>query len=632
MCGILGSYSNKFHFKENHLDILSHRGPDDKGYFFENDVMLGHRRLSIVDLSNNGHQPMYTIDERYIIVFNGEIYNHLEIREELINAGFSFRSNSDTETLLYGYVKWGVDILKKLNGIFAFAIYDKLNSKIFIARDQFGVKPLYIYNKDGIFAFSSELKALTQIEGFDPSLRAESIFFYLQTLYAPGNMTPFQSVNKLLPGHYLTFDLLNNKLDEKIYYQLKFVESVENKSEEDLINELDIILNKSVERQMMSDVPVGFFLSGGLDSSLLVAIAKKKYKNQTIQCFTISTGKNMVDEGFSDDEYYAKKVADYLNVKLEILSANVFTKNSFDKMIWHLDEPQADPAPINVYNICKGARIKGIKVLIGGAAGDDLFSGYRRHQALILEKYIKFVPINFFKLISKILIKINSKSSNIRRFKKLIFNICGNKFRRFAGYFMWIDEKTVFDLFEKDSQQYLKNRILPIAYWENQLNNMPTNIADLNRMLYLELTTFLPDHNLNYTDKMSMAIGVETRVPYLDIELVEFANRLPVRYKMKGSTTKYLLKKVAERYLPKDIIYRSKTGFGAPIRNWIKKDLKKQIDILSTDSYLIKNGILNAVAVKKLIDDDNNGKIDAAYPILALLAIDSWCNQFLSKN
>jgi asparagine synthase (glutamine-hydrolysing) len=212
MCGILGSYSTKFHFKNEHLNIISHRGPDDKGYFFENNVMLGHSRLSIIDVSSNGHQPMFTSDNRYVIIFNGEIYNHCEIRSELENFGFSFNSKSDTETILNGYVKWGVDILKKLNGIFAFAIYDKLNSTLFIARDQFGVKPLYFYNQDGIFAFSSELKALTQIDGFDQNLSIESIFYYLQTLYAPGTMTPFSAVYKLLPGHYIIVDTLNGKL------------------------------------------------------------------------------------------------------------------------------------------------------------------------------------------------------------------------------------------------------------------------------------------------------------------------------------------------------------------------------------------------------------------------------------
>ena len=630
MCGILGSYSKKFHFKEEHLNIISHRGPDDKGYFFENNVMLGHRRLSIVDLSINGHQPMSTIDNSYTIVFNGEIYNHIEIRNELIKEGFTFKSNSDTETLLYGYVKWGVEILNKLNGIFAFAIFDKLNSKLFIARDQFGIKPLYYYNQDGIFAFSSELKALTQIDGFDQSLRIESLFYYLQTLYAPGNMTPFSSVNKLLPGHYIIVNTLNGKLEDNFYYELKFSESNESKSEKDWVIELEQILNKAVERQLMSDVPVGFFLSGGLDSSLLVAIAKKKFKQYPIKCFTISTGEKMVNEGFSDDEFYAKKVAKYLNVDLEILPAQVFSKNLFDKMIWHLDEPQADPAPLNVYNICKGARENGIKVLIGGAAGDDLFTGYRRHQVLLLEKYYKLIPVYFKKIFSTLILKLNSRSTFIRRLKKLIRNIAVSKIDRLAGYFMWLEEDIILDLFEKSSQLELKKGILPMSYWKNLLNNFPSSTSDINKMLYLELSTFLPDHNLNYTDKMSMAVGVETRVPYLDFELVEFANRLPIRYKMKGKTTKYLLRKVAEKYLPMDVIYRPKTGFGAPIRTWIREDLKNQLDLFSTDSILIKKGILNSTAVKKLIDNDNSGKIDASYTILGLLAIDSWYNQFLS--
>jgi asparagine synthase (glutamine-hydrolysing) len=630
MCGILGSYSTKFHFKEEHLNIISHRGPDDKGYYFENNVMLGHSRLSIVDLSVNGHQPMSTIDKRYTIIFNGEIYNHLELRNQLIGYGYNFKSTSDTETLLYGYVKWGVEVLNKLNGIFAFAIYDKLNSKLFIARDQFGVKPLYYYNQDGIFAFSSELKALTQIDGFDQSLRIESLFFYLQTLYAPGDMTPLSSVNKLLPGHYIMVNTLNSKIENSIYYKLKFSESDEIKSEDEWINELDLILNKAVERQMMSDVPIGFFLSGGLDSSLLVAIAKKKTNHQPIKCFTISTGEEMINEGFSDDEIYAKRVAQYLNVDLEILPAQVFSKNNFDNMIWHLDEPQADPAPLNVYNICKGARKKGIKVLIGGAAGDDLFSGYRRHQVLVLEKYFKLAPNFLKKIFSSLILKLNSKSTFLRRLKKILRNVVGSKIERFAGYFMWLEEDVILDLFEKKSQLELHKHMLPMSYWQNLLNKLPTNTSDINKMLFLELSTFLPDHNLNYTDKMSMAVGVETRVPYLDYELVEFANRLPIKYKMNGKTTKYLLRKVAERYLPMDVIYRPKTGFGAPIRTWVRKDLKNQLELFSVESILIKKGILNGKAVKKLIDNDYSGKIDAAYTILGLLAIDSWYNQFLS--
>jgi len=629
MCGIIGSFSSHFHFSKEHLNIIAHRGPDDSGYFFEDNIMLGHRRLSIVDLSANGHQPMHSVDGNYTIVFNGEIYNHNLIREELEAFGIVFKSTSDTETLLYGYATWGLEILNKLNGIFAFAIYDRIKGQLIIARDQFGVKPLYYYNQDEIFAFSSELKALTQIEGFDETIRPEALVYYLQTLYAPGRITPFSSVYKLLPGHYLQVNTKNGFVEEHEYYTLQFSESDENKVESDWIDELDEVLNRALKRQLMSDVPIGFFLSGGLDSSLLVAMAKKNFNQNKIQCFTIASGQAMQDEGFSDDEFYARKVAGYLDVALEVLPANIFSKEIFDKMIWHLDEPQADPAPLSVMHICEGAKAKGIKVMIGGAAGDDLFSGYRRHQALILEKYYQFIPFLLKSGLSKLSRLLPSNYPIFRRLKKLAQNLTLTKNERIAGYFMWMEEEKVLNLFNDSVKQSMNKLDLPMAYWNKLINQLPSDSSDLNKMLFLELSTFLPDHNLNYTDKMSMAVGVEARVPYLDLELVAFANKLPVKMKMKGKTTKYLLRKVAERYLPLDVIYRPKTGFGAPVRQWIRKDLEKRLKDFSSESILIKKGILNPIAVNQLIDDDLNGKIDGAYIILSLLAMDSWFNQFI---
>jgi asparagine synthase (glutamine-hydrolysing) len=280
-------------------------------------------------------------------------------------------------------------------------------------------------------------------------------------------------------------------------------------------------------------------------------------------------------------------------------------------------------------NICAGARDEGIKVLIGGTAGDDLFSGYRRHQILFLERYYQYIPVYFRKALSSLVGEINSHSPFVRRLKKALINAGLSKNERLAGYFMWLQEDKVFELFDKSLQTELKNNILPMEYWQNLLKSLPKETSDLNKMLFLELNTFLPDHNLNYTDKMSMAVGVEARVPYLDLELVTFANRLPLKFKMQGKTTKYLLRKVAERYLPMDVIYRPKTGFGAPVRTWIRNDLSIQLANFSKDSILIKKRILNAEAVEKLIADDKAGKVDAAYTIFSLLAIDSWFNQFL---
>ncbi|MFM2361117.1 MAG: Asparagine synthetase AsnB1, partial [Bacteroidota bacterium] len=589
----------------------------------------GHRRLSIVDLSANGHQPMFTKDGRYAMVFNGEIYNHEIIREQLVEKRYQFVSTSDTETLLYGFAEWGTAIFEQLNGIFATAIYDRQLKQLTVARDHFGIKPLYYYNQEGVFAFSSELKALTSIEGFDASISEQALFYYLQTLYAPGTITPFKAVHKLLPGHFLQVNTATGAVQQQQYFKLSFKEDSTVRTEEEWIDLLDAHLNRAVERQLMSDVPVGFFLSGGLDSSLLVAIAKKKLKNQSIPCFTIATGTAMQEEGFADDEQYAKKVAAHVGVTLDILPATISITDAFDKMIWHLDEPQADPAPLNVLNICKGARDKGIKVLIGGTAGDDLFSGYRRHQALLLEPYYKYVPAAVRRLLGAITKKLPAGNPLLRRLKKLGANAGATKAQRMAGYFMWMDEATVMNLFTPAYQQLLLQQPLPLQYWQQLLLQLPDETADLNKMLYLELNTFLPDHNLNYTDKMSMAVGVEARVPYLDTELVAFANNLPVQYKMQGKTTKYLLRKVAERYLPHDVIYRPKTGFGAPVRQWIRHDLQERLQSFTTASVLVQQGVFDAAAINQLIQNDKEGKIDAAYTIWSLLAIESWYRQFV---
>jgi asparagine synthase (glutamine-hydrolysing) len=466
MCGIIGSVSKKFHFTQQHIDVIAHRGPDDSGYFFEDDVMLGHRRLSIVDLSANGHQPMFTKDGRYGMVFNGEIYNHEAIRAQLLQKGYQFVSTSDTETLLYGFAEWGTAVFEQLNGIFAAAIYDRQLKQLTVARDHFGIKPLYYYNQEGVFAFSSELKALTSIEGFDASISEQALFYYLQTLYAPGTITPFKAVHKLLPGHFLQVNTATGAVYQQQYYKLSFKEDSAVRTEEEWIDLLDAHLNRAVERQLMSDVPVGFFLSGGLDSSLLVAIAKKKLKNQSIPCFTIATGTAMQEEGFADDEVYAKKVAAHLGVALDILPATISITDAFDKMIWHLDEPQADPAPLNVLNICKGARDKGIKVLIGGTAGDDLFSGYRRHQALLLEPYYKYIPAAVRRLLAAITKKLPAGNPLLRRLKKLGANAGATKAQRMAGYFMWMDEATVMNLFTPQYQQLLQQQALPLQYWQ----------------------------------------------------------------------------------------------------------------------------------------------------------------------
>jgi asparagine synthase (glutamine-hydrolysing) len=628
MCGIVGIIGIDNKPESSVLDSLIHRGPDSHCDFFNPKIYLGHTRLSIQDLSEQGHQPMLSPDKSHVIVFNGEVYNHRELREEYL-SDVPFKGHSDTETILYGYIKYGESFIKKLNGIFALCIYNISTGEVIIARDYFGVKPLYYYLKDNNFYFASEIKALLSLP-FDRELDIQTISNYLYFLYSPGANTPFQNVKKLLPGHWIKFNVktLDHFILEK-YYELPFDgEYFNDYTESQLVSSLDEKLSAAVERQMLSDVPVGFFLSGGLDSSTVVAMARKYYPDRQLECYTIDTGGTM--EGFADDLKYAKRCAQHLNVHLNVIKADIDILQDFDNMIWHLDEPQADAAPLNVLNICKAARENNDVVLLGGTAGDDLFSGYRRHQALNYEKYFSLLPSSVWALASKASSQLRVNHPSIRRAQKLLKDAGRVKLTRMAGYYSWLNEERVQSLFLPEKRLQLKQNLYNDLLI-NSLLNIPDEKESLNQMLYWELKYFLADHNLNYTDKMSMAVGVEVRVPFLDKDLVDFSTKIPVHFKMKGSETKYILKKAMEPYLPKDIIYRPKTGFGAPVREWITKDLRPMIDERLSKKNIEKWGIFEHSAIQQLVDDNQRGKIDASYSIWALLAIQSWLEQFVKE-
>lgn len=632
MCGIVGKIGQDIADVNSYLASIEQRGPDSKGLFQDGNVFLGHTRLSIQDLSENGNQPMFSADGRYVIIFNGEIYNHWEIRESMLTDQ-NFRSTGDTETVLYACIRYGTSILNKLNGIFAFSLYDRHTGEILIARDHFGVKPLYYYQKGDYLIFSSEIKALLN-GNIDKTVNVNALVNYLSFLWSPGEMTPFKFVKKLLPGHYLQFSTrsLPTDLQPVQYFFSSFNGQYSTASEQKLIDELDILLQAAVKRQMLADVPVGFFLSGGLDSTLLVAIARKLYPERNLPCFTIDVGDwdadGMNRENFTNDLDYARRAAEILNVDLKEIKADINIIEDFDRMVWSLDEPQADAAPLNVLNIARLARENGIKVLIGGTAGDDLFSGYRRHQALRYEKIFSLVPKSIRSLIKWFIHLLPTNMTFGRRLRKITANLDEKPSNRMKGYFEWLPISAVKKIFTPDLAIEIAEYD-PTVYFDNLLQEIPHEKSSLNQMLFWELRTFLVDHNLNYTDKMTMAVGVEARVPYLDLDLVAFSQKLPPKLKMKNGVTKYLLKKVAERYLPHDIIYRPKTGFGAPVRRWITQDLHTMIEDRLSSENLKKRGIFDADEVWKLIKDNKAGKIDASYSIWSLLAIDSWYKQFV---
>jgi len=631
MCGILGVSGGGLDLVKSANLLLEHRGPDDCGVFVDKlvEIGLGHTRLSILDTSSYGHQPMSSKDGKVVLVFNGEIYNFRELRKNLEENNCKFCGQSDTEVLLNLYLLEGVEMLSKLNGIFAFAIWDYKNQSLFIARDGLGVKPLYYSENNENFSFASEIKALLHLTPKNQELDKEEINRYLSFLWCPGEGTPLKSIRKLLPGEAIIVKS-GNIVKKWTWYQLPIFTGISaNLDKNKSISGTIKYLRQAVHRQMIADVPVGAFLSGGLDSSSIVALAREV--DPDIRCFTIdTTGKQ--DKGVVNDLPYAQKVAKHLDVALDVVSVDSSKiAQDLEYMVTQLGEPLADPAALNVLYISRLAREQGIKVLLSGAGGDDLFTGYRRHYALQLERYWEWLPKKARIGLENVTRNLNAKNSVSRRIMKM-FNGAGlDNTERLINYFRWSDDSLLQSLYSLEFRQQLSgsysNQIM-----RNFLEPILTKSSPLDQMLALEQRFFLSDHNLNYTDKMSMAAGVEVRVPFLDLDLIDFSAKIPNHFKQKGSTGKWVLKKAMEPYLPKEIIYRPKTGFGAPLRTWMQHDLKEIMrDLLSIES-INNRGLFSAANVQKLILDNSQGKIDASYTLFSLLCVEIWCREYLDKN
>jgi len=637
MCGIAGFFvypnSNAdFASLSSALDRLSHRGPDDSGIFedYVHGIGLAHSRLSIVDLSPLGHQPMLSDDGMIVLVFNGEIYNFRELRADLKSKGVCFRGNSDTEVLMNLYLEEGDAMLCRLNGIFAFSIWDRRKNSLLIARDAFGVKPLYYAPLKDKFTFASEIKALLHLVPEVRELDIASIHRYLSFLWCPGNGTPLNGVYKLGPGEALW--IRNGNIERSwTWYQLPIFRGIESPelSEKESIFGTESNLRQAVQRQMVADVPVGAFLSGGLDSSSIVAFAREQ--NPYIHCFTIDSVGGQ-EQGMTDDLPYARKVAKHLGVPLEIVTIDhKRMADDIEFMVSQLDEPLADPASLNVYYISQLARNQGIKVLLSGAGGDDLFTGYRRHRALQAESYWSWLPYSARKCLEQITASLDRRSIFSRRLSKLFNGAALEGNERIANYFRWTSEVELLGLYTPETRQALGNQ-LATKPMIDFLEPLSGGVNPLDRMLALEQRFFLSDHNLNYTDKMSMAAGVEVRVPFLDIDLVDFSARIPMPFKQHGPEGKWVLKKAMEPYLPKDVIYRPKSGFGAPLRRWMRHDLRDLLgDILSTES-LNRRGLFDASAVQNLIIANDLGRVDASYTLLSLMCIEIWCRRYIDES
>lgn len=646
MCGIAGCWSPSLNQDAlmRARDALAHRGPDGGGEKFDKarGVALVHTRLAIIDLSPTGHQPMLSSDGGVALAFNGEIYNYRELMSELEAEGVRFRGRSDSEVLLELYLRYGLSMLPRLNGIFAFAIHDARRDELLLARDAMGVKPLYVCTDALGFAFASEIKALLVLPVNLGTLDAGALARYLSFLWCPGEGTPFRAVRKLAPGAAMVVKA-GRVVQEWRWYEPPVCHGQRlaartlaghgrarpHMNRETAITAVRDGLRRAVHRQLVADVPVGAFLSGGLDSSAVVAFAREQMAD--LHCFTIEQVGG-ADAGDADDLPYAQRVAQHLDVELDVVRVDAAQMaRDLEEMVWQLDEPLADPAPLNVLYISRLARQHEIKVLLSGAGGDDLFTGYRRHLALRYERLWTWLPHRIQRALGNLAGKLDQRSPIGRRISRLFAPADMEGDGRLASYFIWSRREDLLPLLSPP----LRDAVAEVAIAQPMLDFLgaiPQSTSRMHRLLALEQRFFLADHNLNYTDKMAMAAGVEVRVPFLDPELVELAAHVPDCFMQRGSVSKWVLKKAMEPFLPLDVIYRPKSGFGAPLRRWMRYELRELLGDVLSEHSVRKRGLFDEAAVQRLIADNDAGRKDSAYTLLSLLCIEIWCRRFVDAS
>ena len=590
MCGITGHFSKtKLINKHECLlmsDAIKHRGPDSFGNYFENNIFLGHRRLSILDLTNAGHQPMWDSDMQIAIIFNGEIYNYNEIKGEL--SEYTFASNTDTEVIVYAYKKWGLEkTLDKLNGMFSFCIYDKVKQKALFARDRIGIKPfVYFYNEEH-FIFSSELKSLLKNSIINKNIDTKSVANYFIHRYIPNPKTIFQGVKKLEPGHFIELDLQKFKLKKHQYRKLNNKRYID-LSENEIIEKAEELIKKSVKYRLIADTEVASFLSGGIDSSLITSIAKSL--NTNLKAFSI----DIQPEKYSELSF-AKLAANHSDVNLisKQINKEVFQAN-FDNIINSYDEPFADSSLVPTFLLTKVVSESGIKCALSGDGGDEVFFGYNWYSTFNkVSKARSFLKLFPKKIAKKIISLTKNKTlqliweSSIEAYRKILYD-------RFT-----VDEiNKLFNFNEKFSETDL---------FSLKISNKNVYLSDLS---FIDFQTFLVDDILYKVDIASMANSLEVRVPFLDHNIVEFMFSVSFKYLYKNKELKHILKEISKKYIPKENIYRKKKGFSAPVMEWIEKDFKNEL----LNGNLVNNNFISKKNMISFLDNESSqGKVWQMY-------------------
>ena len=606
MCGFVG-YINKEKDKKDNIkkmaDLIAHRGPDSEGYYTDENIALGFRRLSIIDL-NNGSQPIYNEDKSKVIIFNGEIYNFEPLRKDLIKKGHTFTTKTDTEVILHGYEEYGEKILDKLRGMFAFVIYDKNTKELFAARDFYGIKPLYYAKMGNTFIFGSEIKSFLIHPHFKKELNYKMLEYYLTFQYSPGNETFFKNVYKLMPGHYLKYK--NGKLEIKKYYEIKFKQD-KSKTYDEWKQGIKERLADSIKAHKISDVEVGSFLSSGVDSSYIAACS------DVDKTFTV---------GFNNEKYseinYATDLSEKINTQniSKIITKEEYFKN-LPNIIYYMDEPVADPSAIALYFVTQIAS-ENVKVSLSGEGADEIFGGYNIYQEPLTDAWYYKIPYPIRFAIGKVAsIFPHKRGINflIRRGLKLEDRFIGNAF--------------IFN--NKEVKKILRNKRKTKGFQDltKPYYDKVAGKDDITKMQYIDFNFWLVGDILTKADKMSMANSLEVRVPFLDRPLIDYATSLPTEYKVDKNTTKKIFRDIASEVLEDKVSTKKKLGFPVPIRVWLKEDETYE----SVRKVFMKDDkFFNQKAILKLLDDHKKGKADNSRKIWTIYVFLIWYEIFFGGN
>lgn len=582
MCGIAGFINknsfNKDKYINDIIQSINHRGPDEFGIFNENDICLLNTRLSIIDI-NHGKQPFISRDGNIVVVQNGEIYNYIEIRKDLETLGITCDTNSDTEVILRAYEKFETKCFEKFNGMFAIAIFDKTKNKLILARDRLGVKPLFIYKKDNEVHFSSEIKSFLTYDYFDKTIDNQSIHNYLKFNYIPLPNTIYKFVKHIEPACYVEIDCDTLKMFKIKYWEIKDTPELDDISEEKVFDKIDEILTDAIKIRLRSDVGIGAFLSGGLDSSLVCAMTKEKF-NVSLDTYSIGFKEKKFDESL-----WAKKVAKYceLNNKIHILESDIV--DLWSKVTWYNDQPHGDISFIPTYIISKFAS-QDYKLVFTGDGGDEVFGGYTKY-----------------------------------------FNIFNNSLDEYFDSISLIQDDQEFDNLYTDNFRNEVDYSLPKKIFYETVDEVKQK-DNINKILYFDIKHLLPGNNLVKPDKMAMANSLETRSPMLDYRLFEYMLSLKGSFKLKNNETKYILKKFALKYLPYDIVYREKQMFTVPVGEWFKTNLKGYVEeIIKSDSLGSRN-IFNIKYLEFILQEHLNGNKDYTRELRAIVNLELWFRKF----